>query len=1162
MEVLTAPSLTPIAKAVTLAYAPHPFALDRRVTPVDAGLTVKDACLQSGVDPNQPIVIFLNGELLPVSDWTKPLAHGDFLTVQAEVEGGGGGGSNPIAVVAMIALVVTAPYMAGYALNGTWAAATGIGASMLSTGIVMAGSMVINSMFAPSMPSTNFNGGAYEQPSPTYSLSGGSNRMRPYEAMPLIMGTHRIFPDATMKPYTEYQGQDQYLYQSFNAGIVPATITDFKIGTTPINTFSDVRLTVGGTDIFPKNVDTQSGFTLTSGAGWVARTGSTDCYQMAVDIEAILFYANDQGGIDWNECELNLEYRPVGGAWLPFSEGFRKAAVYREECSSGYGYDEWGNYYETNNCSNVLVSAADTGNKSTIGNNSQKPLRLTYLFKPATVGQYEVRVRKVTADSTDSRRQNTINVAAIRSYQIDDSNYAGQNRITLTIKASDQLNGAVAQLSCLAQAKAQVWNGSAWVEQVTSNPAHWFMDFCKGRTVNGRLAYGLGLTNAQIDFTSLLAWANFCYAEGLTFNAVIDGNKTAADVLNMIGRAGFGSPSWASGKLGVVWDGRMQPPVAVFGMANIIKGSFNVSYLTEQLADEFIVSYVDPTDDYNQAQVRVAVQGVTTPTNSTNIDLMGCTSKAMAGKFANYLAAQQKYRRRKVTWETDMEGFVCQRGDVVLLSHDLTQWGYSGRVLAISGSTITLDRSVTSSNGNYLMVRHSNGSMTTHTTSTVGDASVLTVSPSVTDANPLDCVYTFSPLPTQGKRVKITSIQPINNNRLRIIATDDDAEFYTAWDGTFNEVVKQTLLSNAAPAISNLNAIESLAYVGGFVVSQVSVGMQWSANVERAQLKWRMNSGDWSSATLTTSNHLINLGNAYGKLELSAVPIGNSMIQGDAQNLTMPIYGKSLPPAPVVGFNVINSSGNGIASWDIHPDLDVRVNGRFEIRHTTEAAPTWEKSYWLLDVAGSATSAIVPVVNGTYLIRAIDDTGNMGNVSTFTATEASLTGFNTLATITGFNGTQNNTVVDLITGLKLANNTLFDSIADIDSLSEPLDNVGGIVLTGELIHSDSFNFGSLKTVQIQVLPIVLAYQVNDLIDNVVDFDQLTSLESTPPTGCDALFYVSTSQTASANDWSAYTPFIKGEFKAWRAKFKTALSVNSPNSNLSVTSLTITAKEKV
>lgn len=1161
MEVLTAPSLTPIAKAVTLAYAPHPFALDRRLTPVDAGLTVKQACLQSGVDPNQPIVIFLNGELLPVSDWTKPLAHGDFLTVQAEVEGGGGGGSNPLQVVAMIALTYFT-MGAGAALWMPAGMAGTFAGFALSGAAFMAGSMVINSVFPVATPSTNFNGGAYEQPSPTYSLSGGSNRMRPYESMPLVMGTHRIFPDATMKPYTEYQGQDQYLYQSFNAGIVPATLTDFKIGTTPINTFSDVRLTVGGTDSFPKNVDTQRGFTLTSSAGWVARTGSTYCYQMAIDIEAILFYSNDSGSIDWNECELNLEYRPVGGAWLPFSEGFRKGAVYREECDTSSGYDENGMYYESSGCSMVLVSAADTGNKSTIGNNSQKPLRLTYLFKPATVGQYEVRVRKVTADSTDSRRQNTVNVAAIRSYQIDNSSYAGQNRITLTIKASDQLNGAVAQLSCLAQAKAQVWSGSAWVEQATSNPAHWFMDFCKGRTVNGRLAYGLGLTNAQIDFTSLLAWANFCSSEALTFNAVIDGNKTAADVLNMIGRAGFGSPSWASGKLGVVWDGRMQPPVAVFGMANIIKGSFNVSYLTEQLADEFIVSYVDPSDDYNQSQVRVAVQGVTTPTNSTNIDLMGCTSKAMAGKFANYLAAQQKYRRRKVTWETDMEGFVCQRGDVVLLSHDLTQWGYSGRVLAISGSTITLDRSVTSSNGNYLMVRHSNGSMTTHTTSTVGDASVLTVSPSVTDANPLDCVYTFSPLATQGKRVKITSIQPINNNRLRIIATDDDAEFYAAWDGAFNEVVKQTLLSNATPSISNLNATESLAYVGGFVVSQVSVGMQWSANVERVQLKWRMNSGDWSSATLTTSNHLINLGNAYGKLELSAVPIGNSMIQGDAQNLTMPIYGKSLPPAPVVGFNVINSSGNGLASWDIHPDLDVRVNGRFEIRHTTEAAPTWEKSYWLLDVAGSATSAIVPVVNGTYLIRAIDDTGNMGNVSTFTATEASLTGFNTLATISGFNGTQTNTVVDLTTGLKLANNTLFDSIAAIDSLSEPLDNVGGIVLTGELIHSDSFNFGSLKTVQIQVLPTVLAYQVNDLIDNVVDFDQLASLEASSPTGCDALFYVSTSQTDSGTDWTAYTPFIKGEFKAWRAKFKTALSVNSPNSNISVTSLTITAKEKI
>ena len=97
-------------------------------------------------------------------------------------------------------------------------------------------------------------------------------------------------------------------------------------------------------------------------------------------------------------------------------------------------------------------------------------------------------------------------------------------------------------------------------------------------------------------------------------------------------------------------------------MGNIIKGSFSVAYATESLADEIVVRYVNPDKDWNQDEVRVAIPGVTEATNPTTVDLMGCTSQSMAGKFANYIAAQQYYRKRRISWDTDFEGFVCQRG--------------------------------------------------------------------------------------------------------------------------------------------------------------------------------------------------------------------------------------------------------------------------------------------------------------------------------------------------------------------------------------------------------------------------------------------------------------------------------------------------------------------
>lgn len=195
--------------------------------------------------------------------------------------------------------------------------------------------------------------------------------------------------------------------------------------------------------------------------------------------------------------------------------------------------------------------------------------------------------------------------------------------------------------------------------QPTENPAWWTASFARGyKDAAGHLLYGLGMSDDQIDIAAIKAFATFCAANGLTFNAVLDRQQNAADVLNMICRCGFGSPSWASGKLGVVWDAPNRSPVMAFGMSNICKSSFNVAYITENLADEIIATYVD-RETWESNQVRVTVPGTEgTPIRPSTVDVLGCTNKAMAGKFANNIAAQQVYRRRMVTWETDFEG-VC-----------------------------------------------------------------------------------------------------------------------------------------------------------------------------------------------------------------------------------------------------------------------------------------------------------------------------------------------------------------------------------------------------------------------------------------------------------------------------------------------------------------------
>jgi predicted phage tail protein len=1011
MEVKETPSQ--LKNAIDLIYHPHP------VTPVAGrqtkhalvkeGTTIREIVYASGVDPLQPIYVWLDDRLLTVEEWDSVVPKANqIINVKATVQGGGGGGggSNALQIVAMVALIVVAVLVQQYelipAIMGMSAATT----SAIAAGVILvAGGAIISSVFAAQMPSLSMaeTGGTYSQPSATYSLSGGSNRQRQYESMPVIMGQHRFFPDVSAKPFTEYKGEDQYLYQIFNLGLSNGTITDYRIGNNLITNYFDYTWTDSNADgkilSFPGNVDSASGASLEYSAGWITRTTSTNTNRIGIDIEGTLYYANTGGGLDSTTVELELEYKlSSSSTWLSPSKltvnnpGFITGDLetYSVWVTSGDWYcnDEYCWYQDTSHYES-RQRWATAGNNIRITGNSQSPRRGT-IFLDVTSGQYDVRIRRLTADSTDARLQNRTNWSTIRSYQDDQGNYAGQLRRGLTIRASEQLNGVVQQLSCQFSAKAYYWNGSAWTFGATSNPAHWFADFAIGRKdKNGKLVYGIGLTAAQLDLDAIAAWATFCSNEGLTFNAVLDDAKTAAEVITSIARCGFGSPSWASGKLGVVWDSRNASPVAAFGMSNILKGSFNVSYITEQLAEEIIVRYVNPNKDWSQDEVRVLVPGVTTPSRSSTIDVWGCTSTSMAGKFANYVAAQQYYRRRRITWDCDFEGFVCQRGDVVLLSHDLTQWGYSGRIVAVDGNTLTIDREVPR-NGSieYLMLKEPDGTMTTYSvTAGSGNSNELTLTTTPqfqAGYLPLDHVWFFSPLATPGKKVKILSIQPTSETRVQIVATDEDPEFYTAWDGSWNEPASSTLLpAPQIPVIENISISERLAVVAsGDIVTRVTISWnQVSSQVDTVQVRYKLNDGIWLSKIAYGVTDIEVDFDGYGTVYAEAMPIAGINIGATITGSGI-VYGKTLPPSDVSGFTATVDKDIGLRlAWNSVPDIDI---DNYEVR----LGSSWASAALYGNIkANTIKVGFLPEGTQTWLIKAVDTSGNYStNAASVTST--------------------------------------------------------------------------------------------------------------------------------------------------------------------------------
>lgn len=987
-----------LTSSISVAFEPHPINHAGRIVgqlASEGGVPVVELLRRAGLDPNQTFYASLNDRLLTADEWeTVCPSPGDVLSVKAAVHGGGGG-SNPVKIVAMIAIAIVAPQIAG-AMLGTEAAAVGLSAIGMSSqmfvtiagaAISLAGNTLINALMpAPRASLSNSAAKFTSSPSPTYSLAGGSNRARPFEPLPLVLGVHRMFPDLAAKPFTRYVNQEQYLYMLFDFGFGDLKIEDLRIGETPIGNFTGVDVyrsggAASGITQFQGNVDTADGAVLAYNTP-VTRTSALNARRIEVDILTTAYDIDSQGNVSGMTLNVKAEYRKVGsGTWLNFWPG--STWVQSNYWSRGYtaterietvdfdgnvtysnGASVWhqvahgtnvaGDHVENAAGANVtlpdgstvatkwhwrpyseIVDASDNFKEPApprtkvdgtptlnFSNASLTPFRVTY-GRDVDDGQYEIRLTNLTTAPTGTQQAAAATWQAIRTIQPVSADFSGRNLIGLRIKATAQLSGVVQQLSGLVSAKVDAYISGAWGKSYSRNPAWQLLALARGKkksdytgvATDTEQFWGAGLPDTRIDLASIMAWATWCESAQLYCSMVIDRPVSVAEALNTIARCGRATPTWANGKLGVIWDAASQPIVAVFGMSNIIRDTFSVHYISDKLTEEVVVQFVNAELGWQQDTVRALVPGVTNPTRTTTIELMGCTGKDQAGREANLIAAAQYYRRRTIAWESDFEGMVCQRGDVVLLSHDLTQWSYSGRLApGTTASVLTLDREVPR-NGSveYVGIRKPDGTFavvnvaagtngTTVTTLTLQSA--LGYNPSA-DPNGLpvwDYLWFFSPLATPGKKVKLTNIRPVSESRVQITATDEDDAYYAAEGGTYTYV---TPISGTVPAptIIGLMLAEAVVVIGSDWRSSVNV--DWTgSNAVGAKMHYRINGGAWVEAGTFAAreSYSIQPVKAGDGVEVEVTPVGAGGIAGTTVAKSLTVTGTPRnAPAPLAG---------------------------------------------------------------------------------------------------------------------------------------------------------------------------------------------------------------------------------------------------------------------
>jgi len=109
------------------------------------------------------------------------------------------------------------------------------------------------------------------------------------------------------------------------------------------------------------------------------------------------------------------------------------------------------------------------------------------------------------------------------------------------------------------------------------------------------------------------------------------------------------------------------------------------------------------------------------------------------------------------------------------------------------------------------------------------------------------------------------------------------------------------------------------------------------------------------------------------------------MIYSPYASVEAEIYGKLYAPEDVTNFNMVAQGDKAYLTWTRVSDLDVLIGGSYWIRHTSKTSGvTWAGSTDITKtVPGNMDNYLAPLLPGSYLIKALDSSGNESQNTAF-----------------------------------------------------------------------------------------------------------------------------------------------------------------------------------
>jgi hypothetical protein len=725
------------ADVVTVSAAVHPLKPQAEILILPAGLSLaeivdevgkrcKVSRLARGAD------VSISGHPIDETLWPKVrVKAGAHVMVRARA---GKGVGNIFKSLLTIALAVVASFIVGPAGLGIAAAIGGtagqIVAGLAYGAIMTAGGLALNALFPPTQTKS-------QDSTPSYSISAGRNGATKWGPIPSMLGKARCYPKYAAEPYTEFDGDDQYLRMLVVWGYGPLKIEDIKIGDTSIDDFDDVDIetfegyaTDGQQTLYPAEV-VQDDISVDPDYNEpVKRTSAEDANEIVLDFVAAAGIGrfNSKGKLESRTVQFKIEMSPADA-------------------------DTW----------------TDKGTVSFTAKTA-KPLRRSFRYV-VDKGEYDIRVTRLTENSDSTKVLDDVTWTAIKTFRTAPPiDFPKPLAITaIRIRATKQLNGVVDTLSAVLTTVTKSWNGAAWVAaQQTRNPADLFRHVLQG-PANARPQ-----PDSRIDLPTIQAFADHCTDKGYTFDMYRDFTASVRDTLRDIAAAARAVPAFKDGKWSVAWEETDAPVIQHFTPRN--SRDFRWTQTYRWLPHGLRCKFVNAAKDYIEDEILVFDEGYTKD-NATlyeQAEFPGVTSAALVKKMAAYRIADAKERPAVYTVTVDFEHLVSQRADRVAVQHDVIRQGLcSGRVQAVSGQQLTLDEPAVMEEGKLygVRVRLVDGtSIVRQVTNVPGTQKVITIAGTAPEVGDL---YSFGERDHETGIYRILRIRPGEDLSAEIDLVDD-----------------------------------------------------------------------------------------------------------------------------------------------------------------------------------------------------------------------------------------------------------------------------------------------------------------------------------------------------------------------------------------------------